>query len=481
MTPMVQPTILLTSPSTGVKTANPSYPATLENLLDTRQADRLTAERAYVVSGWFRRCVEIRADALASIPYTIRSGGRVLYDSAGFAEIPEDLMWLAELDTLLKLTESSLTVMGAAYWMPKIRGGRPVSIDWLAPHLVQPQYDATGNIVAYKRRLYVPDGGMYAPKETTIAARWVVPFFAKDIFTEVGPGNAVGDAARVNADVLYSLDEFLDSYMDRGLLPATILSVPANTPPEERNRFQQWWDKYYRGKNRAGTQKVLNADSVKVEKIGDGIGQLGASEIVQQQREAIAAIMGVPKSHLLPEAGKQSYQDDENLYVKTVIPEAKRIAAVLNQKLFSDYGLYFRFEYKRIEALQRANLETARGVQRLVEKPVLTQNEGRGIIGYEASDEEGADSLIPDRSTDLSNEASSLAVMEASADPDARRSLSPEMGAEIANWRKKAEKRGLDVSFNCEAIPPMVEGEIRRRIKAGLPLEVVFEEPFYDY
>lgn len=470
------------------------YPGLIDAITDSRAADRLLPEDAYTRSGWLRRCVDVRADALASIPFTIRrmDGGEILYDSSGFEPMPPELEWLQNLETLLKLTDGSLTLAGAAYWLPVVRRGRPRKIDWLAPNLIEEVYSDTGEIIQYKRTLYVPDNGFYVPKETTIGAEFVTAFYEKDPYTEIGPGNSLAMSARVNADVLYSLDQFLDSYMDRGLLPATIIAVPANTPPEERNRFQQWWDKFYRGKTRAGTQKVLNADSVKVEKIGDGIGQLGASEIVTQQREAIATALGVPMSRLLAGSGDtgSNVKDNEQFYTDTVIPRAKRIQADLNADLLSSYGLYFRFEFNRIDALKRAILETAKAAQRLVEKPVLSQNEGRSFVGMPESDEEGADSIAPSTGR-LGNEASSLAVQEASADPNDRGRVEEEMpmkksvGLEVLDeleaWKKKAKKKGRMVEFYTDLIPPMIEEEIRKRLalpEEEEPLDRVFEPPF---
>jgi len=481
----------LTSPNGQTKYINPGYPGLIDQITDSRTADRLMPEDAYVRSSWLRRCVDVRADALASIPFTIQRDGDTIYDSAGFDQIPDEIEWLSEIETLLKLTEASLTLAGAAYWVPQVRRGRPRSIDWIAPNLMEPNYSASGEIVSYERTLYVPDGGYFVPKTTTIAADFVTAFFARDPYTEVGPGNSVAMSVRVNADVLYALDQFLDSYMDRGLLPATIIAVPANTPPEERNRFQQWWDRYYRGKTRGGTQKVLNADSVKVERIGDGIGQLGASDVVKQQREAIASGVGVPMSKLLPGSGdaKAGVKENEQFYTDTVIPSAKRIQIDINRNLLRKHGLYFRFEFKRIEALQRANLETARTVQRLVEKPVLTQNEGRGVIGYRPSEEDGADELAS-QDTRLANEASSLAVQESSSDPD-ERPREPKKAAphlvdiailhEVEAWKKKAKNKGRDCEFVCRVIPPLIEAEIRKRLLLPddqEPLEKAFDPPY---
>jgi hypothetical protein len=312
--------------------------------------------------------------------------------------------------------------------------------------------------------------------------------FERDPFTEIGPGSAVAMAARVNVDVLHSLDTFLDGYMDRGLLPAAIVSVPATTSPQERAGMQRWWDKYYRGKDNAGRVRVVNADAVKVEKIGDGIGALGASEVVRQQRESIAVALGVPMSRLADGASGRggALADDQAFYVHTVIPRAKRIQADLNRQLFEPQGLFLQFQFKRIEALQRALLETARGIQRLVEGPVMTQNEGRLFLGMKPQEgDERADELgdMDDQPTNaLAQQASTLAVQESTSAPDERRrSMPPEWEDELGKWRRKLEKKGLDAPFTPEHLPPRIEGVVRQRLRLGDALGDVFSPPFFDY
>jgi len=474
-----------TSPNHGVKAIEAGDPINrLADLLGGESRDRLTPERAYLINAWFRRCVDERADALASIPYTVARGGEVVYDTGGFDPVPKDLAWFSDGDALLRLVETALVLTGRAYARPIVERGRLKEVEWISPILMEPLYGPNGEIVTYRRTL-TNRQGQYS---RDYPASQIVAFFERDPFTEVGPGAAVAQAARVNVDVLQSLDIFLDGYMDRGLLPAAIVSVPATTSPQERAGMQRWWDKYYRGKDNAGRVRVVNADAVKVEKIGDGIGALGASEVVKQQREAIAVALGVPMSRLADGASGRggAMADDQAFYVKTVIPRAKRIQADLTRQLFAPQGLFFQFQFKRIEALQRALLETARGIQRLVEGPVMTQNEGRLFLGMKPVENDPHADELGDMDEQapaaLSQEASTLAVQEATTKPEERRrAMPPEWEDELGKWRRKLEKKGLDAPFTPDHLPPRIEGAIRQRLRLGEPLEDAFRPPFLEY
>lgn len=446
-------------------------------------SDKLSVARAYALNGWFRRCVDLRADALAAIPYTLRNRrtGDVIFDSEAFDPLPDKLDWLGDFEDLLRLREMSLVLTGRAYWRPLWKAGRRTGIQYIDPTTITEEYAADGSIAAYVRQYQKPDG-------TPVRQRWspdsLIAFYQRDPFTEVGPGAPLGESVRTNADVLHSLHSFLDSFLDKGLLPATIIGLPANTSPEERSRFQEWWDSAFRGKNRAGTQRVVNADAVHVQKIGEGLSDISTPDLVREQRESIAAALGIPMSHLLPSAANRatSFQDDENLYTKALIPQAKRAMSDLNRQLFGAEGMYLRFEFKRIEALQRAMLEKARSTEQITGMPLLTRNEGRYIIGH--PEVEGgdvfADEVDAARNLELA-EAQAEAMLaqqdEEQGQPDER--MSARAYQEIENWRRKVKKNGSTVEWNREHIPEHVYETIKARLESGSTDP--FEPPYVDF
>src|SRR5690606_19532651 len=138
-------------------------------------------------------------------------------------------------------------------------------LQYWSPKAVRIEYDAAGGELGnglgqiYHQLQVGPNRRQY---EIPYAPSEVLHIFQPDPYVESGPGSSDGQSARTGADVLEGLQTFVDNYLDRGLVKATILSVPANTPPKERTRFEEWWTRFMSGKHNAGQQKVLNADAV---------------------------------------------------------------------------------------------------------------------------------------------------------------------------------------------------------------------------
>jgi hypothetical protein len=183
-------------------------------------AKHLTIVEAYRVNGFLRACVDLRAAALGGIPYTVidvNDRENILFDSDADYDFPEQLGFMTGWSDLIFKTEASLILVGAA-----------ITLQWMSPNTVQPQHDTSGKVYAYKRTV---NG-----KEAMLDVEDVIAIYQQDPLTEVGPGSAIGYAARTGADVLHSLQTYLDSTLDNGLLKATLIGVPMGTPREERDR-----------------------------------------------------------------------------------------------------------------------------------------------------------------------------------------------------------------------------------------------------
>lgn len=438
---------------------------------DSRGGDRLSVEQAYERVAFFRRCVDLRAEAFSGIPFTVRrkTTGKVLYDSEQFNAPEDNMKWCAQIPDLLRLQEIGIVLYGRAYWRPLRRGdGWPIGIQHIYTGSIKECYADNGEVNGYERRVTNPRTGVMTV--VNVPLNEIIAFYNRSPLSEIDghAPMAVAEAARINSDVLYSLDKWLDSFMDRGLLPSTIISVPANTPPEARAQLQVWWEKYFRGKSNAGRQKVLNSDAVTVTKIGDGLKELGSSEIVQEQRENIAAVLAVPMSHVLSGAANRAtaFQEDENLYTKGILPRAKRAANDMNERLCDDLGLYFRFEFDRIKALQRANLETARSLEKITDV-VIVRNEARNFLGLEPK--EGGDEFQKPEQAPMPQQAEEFVPLDEKA------------LADIQKWRFKVDNKGYNVPFESENIPDYVKRAIRMRLDTGEAADEAFTEPFYGF
>lgn len=342
----------------------------------------------YRDQGFLRRCVDVRASALSDIPWSLYQEGGDEPVWTDDTEVPDDLAAIADLRHVLHEMEASLTLMGQAYRLKEIRQGEEMGLRLLpAQQMERKTKRYSRGPVEYERRV---NGQVekFQPED-------VVEVHYPDAFTDQPPPGP-GRAAKLDADVLHGLSTFLESYMDRGLIKATILTVEGGAPEQERNRLEKWWNRWFSGASNGGRQKVINS-AVEPKTVGEGLGEVSDTDIVQQARQAISTALGVPHSIVMSDAANfaTANADRLNFYQQTVIPDARLIESALNDQYFRERGLRFEFHPDRVEALQAYELEKAEAVSKVVGGPVLTRDEGRELLGYEPLDEGQGERPMP--------------------------------------------------------------------------------------
>ncbi|NDC88704.1 MAG: phage portal protein [Bacteroidetes bacterium] len=362
--------------------------------------------------------------------------------------------------------------MGSAYMGKIMDRGKLLGIQWFSPGTVEEIYDrSTGQITGFKRKI----GGKY----NTYDAEDVVSIYQTDPLTEIGPGNPIGTAARINADVLHSLNTYLDNVLDNGLLKATLVGVPFGTPKEERDRVERKWFDWFGGSKNGGKIKVVEADAVSVQTIGDGVESLGNLKLSLEQREMIASVMGIPMSIIMSNAANfaTAKQDDVSFYTKTIIPQANRIAMKLNRSIFAQTGYRISFEPQRLETLQRHEVEKATSLSQLTGgAPILTVNEARAMLGFDPIDGSAEQAVI---GSNLTTPEEAQIQDQARTEAQSESPLSAEQEGEIKAWRKKI-KNAKDplVQFNREHLPLKIYLAIRDRLESGLEVSEAFSPPW---
>ena len=169
---------------------------------DSRPADRLSIEQAYERVAFLRRCVDLRAEAFAGIPFTIRrkTTGVVLYDSEQFKAPNDNLKWCAQIPDLLRLQEIGIVLYGRAYWRPLRRpDGWVNGIQHLYTGSIEEVYGDNGEVVGFKRLITNPKTGV--KREVPVPFNEVIAFYNRSPLSEVD-GHApmpVAEAARINS------------------------------------------------------------------------------------------------------------------------------------------------------------------------------------------------------------------------------------------------------------------------------------------
>ena len=432
----------MSSPYTFVKSSLPGwlYDALQSGQFGSTESGELTAQQAWTLTGWFRRCVDLRGQAMADMPFIVKRFGTdtVIWDSD--EDRPPELDWLRGLPSYLYKCEAALTLHGGAYALKRVERGRDIGLQWFNPLSIEPNYSTTG-IDFYWRTV----GGKRVP----ILAEDMLATFSSDPYVEMGPGNPLARAAHLPAGVLYELNRFASSFLSRGMIKASLVTVPPSTSKEARDELEHWWQGWFRG-TRTDT-KVVSADVVPVV-VGEGLGTLADTELLSQMRQDVGATFGVPESMLTSSAANYAtaMADQLGFYQWTVLPQARTIGDALNESYLNERGLALVWEEQRIEALQRAEVDKAQAINALTQQPVLTLNEARELMGYEPIT--GGEDIVE--------------------------APSEEVQREVRQWRKKAERLGRDVSFEPNVLEPHHYAVIKSRLNSEMDLGQCFEYPY---
>lgn len=332
-------------------------------------------QKMYKAVPWLNRGVGIRSAAMAKMPFTIFDGENELDTSENYQN---KLGWWPNPDATLALIEASLTLMGRAYLF-KVRKNFGIieMLRYLVPTSIDPKIDEDLGLVGFKRRL--KSGEIDIPMENLV---W---FWLRDAFTEIGPPeSSPAKVALRAAGVLFNVDTFVDAFFSRGAIKASILAVPASVQKGERDRLKSWWKRVVTGVSNAFASNVLNAESVKVETIGEGISELANTELTDEKREDIAVALGVPQNILFSDDANfaTAKQEDFRLYDQTINTQAKFIQGVLNTLLLHPLDFSIKFHPQQLQVSQQE--ETLRsGALVNLERANIPPWIGMPILGYD--------------------------------------------------------------------------------------------------
>lgn len=296
---------------------------------------------------WLYRCVQVRAAAVAALPWVVQRGDAVVWDSQE-ATPPQPLAWLDNLIEMLFLTESSLTLTGSAFWFLPER--RVDVVRWLTPWTVTPVWSENG-LQRFERSL--PTGQRSLPTDR-------VAWFRLPGLHETMAGNPPAATAAAAARLIYNVDVFAAGFFERGAIPAVLLSVAGNPPQSELTRLEEWWRRLLRGARRAWETVAVRAD-VTPQVIGQPIGELAMPDLIATQRQDIATALGVPQSLVESSAANfaVAQADRLNFYDFVVLPEAMLIARTINRQVLRGTPYEFKVAPERLAIYQENEQERA--------------------------------------------------------------------------------------------------------------------------
>ena len=381
-------------------------------------SDEPDIEAVYQTVAWCYRCVNLRANALGAIPYTILRG-------------ENETEWPIPLHDLWWVTESALCLFGAAYWLKRANRMRLVELQWLNPLTMRVKKDARKGIVGFEQDI---SGSTieYKPEQIVYYRLWHPA-------DDLGPGISPMRVALEAAGLAKSANRWASRFFEHGAIPAVILHSEAELPDAEIERVSNAWRRLTEGVEKAWRTLVLRR-GLKPEVIGMPVRDLAMPELMDSVRSQVAVAFGVPETMIADAANYATAKEHRlSFYQETVIPEGRQMETTINEQLFTRLGLEFKFQYDQIEALQKDEAEKAFHIVQLLNAGIVTVNEAREQMGLEPFEKE--------------QEPTPPAMQVETPAAQVPELAKAAILADLRRWRTKAKNRGADVAFESEHIP----------------------------
>ncbi len=374
-----------------------SIPAWAQQMAD---GDALAqgALHAYQRAPQLYRAVQMRSNALASVPYTIHDtrGNLVSWP------FPQDLA------RLLYELEAALCISGAAFALklePNTGGNRIVGLQTLAPETVRVKL--LDKRLVFEQQLR---GRMYGPWD---ASRIV--YLREFSFTdEIGHGLAPARVALSAANLRISMQEFATGFFASGAQPLTLLTMTGNPPPIEVERTERFFKRKMTGIVNAWRVLALKTD-VTVQPITPHINTMAMPELQETTTREIAAAFGIPLSLLTSDSANYAtaHSDTRLFYENTIKPRLILFQDALNSQLLEAMNLRLHFTPEMLPVYQEDEAERSGSLLNLVNAG-MPLSDAMSTLGYVLADTAGASTA-----TEEGEEGTAPAEAPAASDTEA--------------------------------------------------------------
>lgn len=327
--------------------------------------------------GLVYRGVDIRMQSILRVPWQLRRGETVLWYSED-DDAPSGLEWLDDLPDYIALIEACLCLTSQAFIYKQRNRSGVRGLQWFSPLSVAPVWDEVVGLQYFERRLS-SRVDYYKPED-------ILYIWRRDPLHETMPDTAPAQAALTSANVLYSIDQFVTGFFQRGAIKPMLLQVPQNTPQQEKDRVKAWWARFFTGVKDAWQTNVVSAEVTPVV-VGEGLESLTNETLTTEKREDVATTLGIPHSILFSNSANYATatQDERNFYTMTILPDARIIQKQLNAQLFKPLGLQLRFMPNEMDVFQEDEAQRAQSFATYVNagiKPSIAAQ----ILGVELPD-----------------------------------------------------------------------------------------------
>lgn len=378
------------------------------------------------------RAVQLRCDALSSVPVAIMKG----------EENEVEWPYPTKLGELLWRWEASCLLSGAAFGeLVTNKSGYRKDIRYRNPFDMTVKY--TNGILDFRQN---SSGATW--KNDLRAGTYEMFYLAEyDPSQDVLPGVGAAMAATIDTKLLYALAKFPEMYFEGGAMPVTLLGIDTNDKGEIE-RIQNWFRRSVTSIRNAFRVLGVRAGSITPTTLTPPLKDLAFPDLDAIAKDNIALAFGIRKTMLDSEAANYATAQEDRLsfYEDTIKPRAKKFEDVINTQLLAKDGLRLEFRFNEMDIFQEDENDRADLLNKFTTAG-LPIEVALQLAGYELTDEQAA--MLNSHQDQL----------------DERRDSGVEpQDEELRKWQKFAEKRvkeGKPIrEFETSRIDPALHGAI---------------------
>ena len=445
-----------------------AIPAWAQQMIDNG-GELNTAVDAYNKTPQLYRAVQMRANALAAMPFVLHKNDKLTSWS-----------YPQQLSKLLFEMEASLLVSGAAYLLkqqPAAGGKRTVGLQVLTPSSMRVHYDQRTRETTFTQQIRNETFGPWTADRLVYMREF-------SFIDEVGAGIAPAKVALPAASLRIAMSEFAQGFFSSGGQPLTLLSMQGNPPPQEIERTEKFFKRTMQGVRNAWRVLAVRSE-VSVTPITPALNTMAMEELQTVTTREIAAAFGIPLSLLTSDSANYAtaVSDQRLFYENTIRARLQVYESALNEQLLKETQTTIKFTPESLSIYQEDEAERSNALVNLVNAGMALRD-AMLILGYSVEEVTGTDATVETISTAApvpDGKRKSIAVSglrEQLADEYANNAHLAQVRNELKAWQRVATKsieRGRE--FECNEIPPELENWIKSHLQDDSAyLEHVFED-----
>ena len=392
------------------------------------------------------RAVQLRCDAISSVPVAIMKG----------KENEVDWPYPTKLGNLIWQWEASNLLAGAAYGeIVTNKSGFRKDIKYRNPFDMDVKYDR----------------GVYQFKQNSSGAVWynepeagqyqMLYIKEFDPTQDTNPGIGAGKASNIDAKLLYAISKFPEMYFEGGAMPVTLLGIDSNDR-NEIERIQNWFRRSATAIKNAFRVLGVRTGSITPVTLTPPLKDLSFPEISAMAKDNIAMAFGIKQTLLDSEAANYATAQEDRLafYEDTIKPRARLFEDALNEQLLARDGLRLEFRFNEMDIFQEDENDRAELLNKLTAAG-LPIEVSLQLAGYKLTEEQL--SMLEEHQEQLDDRIDETPVDERTT--------------ELRKWQKFAEKRvkeGKELrEFETSIIEPSLQGAINGALEGAKTAEEV--------